>query len=682
MLKKCFLIILFIVPLFSFSYEFKKSKIDSLASLINNSQDSIKVNFLNELAWEIISNEPLKANQLLDSAIVLAEQINYNKGIGRSLHYKGVSEYYSGKFPEAMDYFLRSYNIRKQIDDKAGLASASLILGLMFDRQNLTDKALNYYSQSLNLRKELNDSVGMASVYNNIGVVNNRINKFDTALFYFQNALFIAKKYNNERSIGLYYNNIGRIYYETEKYNLAHVYYDSSFVYKSKLGDYVHLATIYNDMANLHIVMQEFNEALNLFLKSMEIAKKANLNLELLDIYLGLSKVYEKQKDFEKGFYYQKLHKNLNDSILSSETTAKLAQFEMRIQYEKEKELEDLRQEKVNFEKQQKISRQRTIIAISSVGVFALVIILLILQRNYQRKRKQNQLLLAQNREIEDQRNEILSQRDYLEEQFEITKEQKEIVDKQRTLLLDSIHYAKNIQSSLLPNESLLENVFTQHFIMYRPKDIISGDFFWMHKKNYKLYIAVADCTGHGVPGALMSMLGIAFLNEIINYPSLSSPSDILEELRIKIKNTLVKTDSDNVMTDGIDMALVEFDLLENKLTYAGANNPMILLRDNEIKEFEPTENPIGKYINEVDFKEHKINFLKNDILYMYTDGFIDQNGGLENKKYFSTNFKNLLKEHHSKKLIDQKIILKEIFNDWKGKKPQVDDVTIIGIQV
>ncbi|MCK5028522.1 MAG: SpoIIE family protein phosphatase [Bacteroidales bacterium] len=264
----------------------------------------------------------------------------------------------------------------------------------------------------------------------------------------------------------------------------------------------------------------------------------------------------------------------------------------------------------------------------------------------------------------------------------EVVKQKDEIADKNRSIT-DSIEYAKRIQTAILPSQELVEEILPEHFILFRPRDIVSGDFYWMAKKENLLVIIAADCTGHGVPGAFMSMLGVSFLNEIVNTNEVTTANVILNNLRADIKKTLGQEGKEGEAKDGMDIALCIVDFDNLKMQYAGAYNPLYIYRDNELMEIKADRMPIGIWVKEKEsFTNNDIDLKKGDVFYIFSDGFQDQFGGEDGQKYKTKNYKKLLLEIHQKPMAEQREILDTTVDKWRGKWEQVDDIIIVGIRV
>ncbi|MDX2432897.1 MAG: 7TM diverse intracellular signaling domain-containing protein [Bacteroides sp.] len=303
--------------------------------------------------------------------------------------------------------------------------------------------------------------------------------------------------------------------------------------------------------------------------------------------------------------------------------------------------------------------------------------------------------------EINEQKEEIEAQRDEIEAQRDLLQEQKDMVVTQKMKITDSIDYAERIQSAVLPQQNYLARVMPEYFILFRPKDVVSGDFYWIKKVRDHLIIAVADCTGHGVPGGFMSMLGISLLNEQAGKSSFIQPGETLNQLRIKIKETLAQEGESREQKDGMDIALAVIDTQKLELKYAGAYNPLYIIRDDR-KESDPSlladlstegsghqlfelkgdKQPIAIHSVETAFSTRTIQLMEGDSLYMFSDGFVDQKGGARSKKFLSKNFKNLLLDMQSLSMEEQKNKLGLTFDEWKKGMEQIDDILVMGIRI
>jgi len=385
-----------------------------------------------------------------------------------------------------------------------------------------------------------------------------------------------------------------------------------------------------------------------------------------------LSESYSALGDYRNAYKYLVLKQEVDDALYRMESEKKTNDLLFNYQMEKkENEIEIL--EKQSVIEQLTIKRQRVMtIAFAIFGLFVLILVVAI----YSRMRFINRV----NRKIEVQKNEIT---------------------KKNELITDSISYAQRIQSALLPSEKILGELMPEHFVLFRPKDIVSGDFYWIREVQEHLVIVGADCTGHGVPGAFMSMLGISMLNEMIGDRCFDAPSAILGRLRDKIKETLLQDGNDSEQKDGMDAALVILNKKTREIHYSGAFNPLyIIINKNreagpDLANFTVTENgkyqlfelkadnqPVGVHWEEGPFSTRSVRLQEGDSFYIFSDGFVDQFGGANRKKYKAVNFKSLLLSLQEENMSRQKEILEQTFDTWRGEFEQIDDVSVIGVRM
>jgi len=286
-------------------------------------------------------------------------------------------------------------------------------------------------------------------------------------------------------------------------------------------------------------------------------------------------------------------------------------------------------------------------------------------------------------REVLEQKEEIETQKEEIEAQLDLATLQRDTISVQKDQILDSIHYAERIQSAILPPETNLSKHLRDHFLLFKPRDIVSGDFYWTMEKNNKLLVAVADCTGHGVPGAFLSMLGIASMNEIVNRSKILKPHKILEQLRDILIKSLHQTGTRGEAQDGIEIALCVIDLKNHTMEYSGANRPLYIVRKDSVEHFRPDRMPIGIYEQEfVPFTNHSIKLQKDDGIYLFSDGYVDQLGGPLRKTFRVKKFRKLLVEIQDQSMESQKQLLLQNLKDWQGDVEQIDDILVMGIKI
>ncbi len=289
----------------------------------------------------------------------------------------------------------------------------------------------------------------------------------------------------------------------------------------------------------------------------------------------------------------------------------------------------------------------------------------------------------ARTQEVVMQKEEIEAQKEEIEAQLDMTTIQRDTISKQKELILDSIRYAERIQSAILPPATLLKDHLSGHFILFKPRDIVSGDYYWTTLQHGKLYIAVADCTGHGVPGAFLSMLGISSMNEIVSRSENLSPGKILEQLRDIVTSSLHQSGTKGETQDGIEIALCVLDLQLKVLEFAGANRPLYHIRGETLQHIRPDRMPIGIYEQEPSpFTNHQISLMEGDTIYLFSDGYVDQLGGPLRKTFRAGNFRKLLLEIQELSMAEQKEVLLKKLKVWQGEIEQIDDILVMGIRI
>ena len=292
--------------------------------------------------------------------------------------------------------------------------------------------------------------------------------------------------------------------------------------------------------------------------------------------------------------------------------------------------------------------------------------------------------IMSQKEEIEQKRDAIQEQRNILSEINNSLQEAYLEIEEQKKHIEDSIHYAKRIQTAILPPDDYVKEVLPDSFILYMPKDIVSGDFYWLTETKEKTLVAAVDCTGHGVPGAFMSIVGFNQLNYTVNVKGVTKPAEILNAMNQGVTKTLRQTILSSSVRDGMDICLVSIDRKTNMIEYAGAFNPLYIFHNSKFIKIDSDKCAVGGYMGEklTSFKNHEYSFSKGDMIYLFSDGYADQFGGEEDTKFLVKRFRELLLKIHHESVEDQKLILQQVHKEWKGDSHQVDDILIIGIRL
>ncbi|MCB2197410.1 MAG: tetratricopeptide repeat protein [Bacteroidetes bacterium] len=683
-MKRILLLLLF-YPLISFP---QSSKLDSLNQILQNTDnDSIKVSVLLETYLVYQKGKINEGKVFLDQALetanesknnflitsvrmklgnyynitgdyekslennLAAKQIcekgNNHRGLGTVYNNLGATYEKMGRYDEAMDCLIKSLSISESLNDSINTAKTLLNIGLLYSRQEDYKKSLEFYNKSLAIRRKLKDDEGIALLYNNIAIVNYYLEDYDNVRNYFEKAYKVYVKTGNLRRQLMALSNIAEVDKMIGQKEKALKTYFEILEIEKELGQKGEQVRTFFAIAEIYYSREHFITAKKYCYLGLELANKIGAKSETLDFYVLLTNIYKSESNYKKALEYSELLISLNDSLYNAEKAKQIQELET--QYEtkkKEQEIINLKNEKEIRELKIKKQRHFTFFLLS--GFISIFIFLLVLFRQNKRIRKANKLLAYQKRQI-----------------------------------TDSIEYASRIQTAILPPGDYISRVIPDHFILYKPRDIVSGDFYWITHKDGKVVVAVVDCTGHGVPGAFMSMLGFAFLNEIVNKEADLKASNILNHLRNYVKESLHQTGKENEAKDGMDIALCIIDPEHKKLQYSGAYNPLYLIRNDEFISLKADRMPIGIHIVEKEsFTNHEIDIQKDDIIYIFTDGYIDQFGGPNASKFKIGPFKDKLVSIKDKEMKEQKEILESEFNSWKGERDQIDDVLVMGIKI
>jgi len=721
------IISLFFVLVYYTSFA-QRREIDSLQNVLKIEQDDTgKVNTLNSLS-EALWRKGIYDTSLVysNSAQVLAEKLLFKKGVAIAFRNFGIVYWYQSKYVKALEYHNKALSINREIGNQSGIASNLSNIGTVYKELSDYPKALDFYLQALAVNKKIGSKDRIAANLGNIGIIYKVQGDFPKALDYYLEALKMAERLGDKSEVAIHCCNIGNIYTDQGDYAKALEYHLRALKLDQEMGNKGQISTDLSNIGGTYADLRDYPKSLDYNLQALKIAEEIG-SIELQGACLSnLGSIYKEEGDYVKalnnfqralkmaeeigdkdatstylasiGSIYIKTGKfkeaeeNLKKAIELGEslgTFNNLRQFELLLSqlydttgqyklsltyYKKAIVLKDslfnidkknalMRKDlSYQFEKKEadekaeqdiKESRQ-LIIRNTFIGGFGLVLIFLfLLFREYRQKQRANIIITKQKKEVEEKNKDIT----------------------------DSINYAKRIQRALLKEEEYVSKHLPDHFILFKPKDIVSGDFYWAIEKEEYLYFAAVDCTGHGVPGGFMSMLGMAFLNELTKTPAIQTPAEILDELRAKILKELKQTGAENETQDGMDISLMRMNLKTREIQWSGANNPLYVI-DGELKETPADKQPIGYFPSMKPFTNHIVKAGKGSVVYLFSDGYADQFGGPNGKKFKHSRLKEVLLSICEKDMKEQKKILNETFENWKGHLEQVDDILVIGILV
>jgi serine phosphatase RsbU (regulator of sigma subunit) len=674
----------------------QQKKTDSLESLLKETTiDTLKVNLQNDLSRAYLQKAPDKAEAFAQSALKLAEQIRFRKGEATAYNNIGVILWQHGDYMTARDNFQKALNIFISLGDKPGTAKCYGNIGLIYRATGDLPVALSYQFRSLKLREELKDEEGMAKNYSAIGNIYDSQNNYTLTVFYHNKALQLWDKLGNRTGVAGSYINIGNAYWDKRNDSMALDQYKRSlaiynslndeagastcnmnigmiydvrkdhkksleYTYKAlevkqRIGDNSGISTCYINIANSLLELNRKAEAMDYLDKALKLCKASNRKEGMKIIYGTMSKVYSEQNNYHEAYNYLQLYGDMKDSLFKEGSAKEMA--EMQTKYESEKKQKEI--ELLTKDRQiqaLELNKNKLWMIVLVVGILLVIVLAALFYNRSQLKQRANHLLEHRNSEITLQKKEIT----------------------------DSINYAKRIQESILPPADAWSKMLPDSFIFYRPKDIVSGDFYWIEQKNDVVCFAAVDCTGHGVPGALMSVVGFNLLTQAINEVNLLKPSDILRHLDAGVTKTLRQSEEGKGVKDGMDLSLCSLNKKTLELEYAGAFNSLYYVSNGALTEIKADKFPIGVNIGGKvdDYTNHHIRLKKGDCVYLYSDGYADQFGGPKGKKFKYNQLKEMLTAISGLPVEEQRNEIERRFDAWKGDLEQVDDVVIIGVRV
>ncbi len=618
---------------------------------------------------QMIHNNLESAKNYYLQADTLFKAIHNYAGLGAVINNIAYIYHHEGNLQEAIELYIEAGKLFEKENQPLGLTSIYINLGDIYFQNDELDNAEIFFKKALVYSLKTKQENVVANVYNQLGVVASRKNKVNIAIDYYKKAAVIYEKNKVYSRVSLMKIGLANAYaqlkdtvryvkYVTEAYRIAPLFTDLQI--KTK---------VYNKVVTMYILQKDLKKAALFADTAYKFAREINYPELISDAAYNLSQVFKQKGNYQQAYDYLEEYQKLNDSIHSNTIKNKIIKSQYQLEYNK-KELElKADQDKKDAIRQTEKKQQQLILLIVSVGLMGIAVFAFIAFLNYRKTKKANLIIENQKMQVELKNEEIT--------------QQKELVDEKQKEIIDSINYAKRIQQAVLTGEDVWDKISKEHFILFKPKDIVSGDFYWAYNTpTGRAVFALADCTGHGVPGGFMSMLGNSFLNEIVVENKIFKADEILNKLRAKIIGALEQKGMTE-QKDGMDISLCVWNKMDNTLEFAGANNPLWLLRNKEITEYKADKMPIGTYLEtEIPFASTVIPLQKGDIIYLSTDGYADQFGGDKGKKLKYRPFMELLAHVSEYDMNAQKTELEKTFDAWKSSYVQVDDVSVIGIRV
>ncbi len=687
-----YIIIALLIATFTVKMQSQESKKDSLTLKLHSASLYDKVGLYLQLSD--LADSYTESINYCAKALNIANELK-NIGFQADINFEmGIVHYSEGKYMYSEKRFLEALSFYQQRNDSISIASTYYRLALCDKNWEKYRNAIKYAQLGLGLNERLKSINGIMEITLASGFIYQAHGDQKEAEIYFNKALKAIDRKIHNSNLAFALLGKGNVFFALSKKDSAKIMFNESYKIFLDLKNAYGQALCLRDQANYYISEKDYNKAelsidkslglfksiknkrgifevlvlkgdlyfkkgnytraIELYLAGQKLAMEMQLQEETVKNFKTISKVYEAQKDLAKSLKYYKLYTELKDSVVTSETLEQLS--EMQNKYETEKNEKENNLLRIDNELKHSIIEKQYILVLSIIIVLGLTIALaVIFFKGRQRERENNQIMEQQKEEIEFSHQQITT----------------------------SINYASRIQGALLPETILFKNSIKDHFVLYKPRDIVSGDFYWIKQIKNQLVIAVADCTGHGVPGAFMSLLGISFLTEIMSRQIIPNANEILEKLREMIKVSLKQDNLEQPTKDGMDMALCIINTDSLKMQYAGANMPLYLIRKGNLEIVKGTNNPIGIYLKEKPFENQQIQLMPDDNIYLFSDGYVDQFGGKKGGKFKHTHFREALLAIYHSNMSLQKQLLEDIFEEWKNSAyDQTDDVLVLGMKI
>lgn len=617
--------------------------IDSLKTELKNAKsDSAKCNILSALA----NSDSEDSENFIDAYLQTAKShkgIFYKKHLAEAFNLKGCALFYNGNVVEAISYFSKSIRISEDIGNKKEVATDMINLAVVYRVQGDLPSSITQLQKAYEISDKINYKDGCISSLINLGEAYID-SDYDKSFDFFNRAVEMSD--NKTQMLSGYYG-IGTVYSKKNENDKAIEIFKKGLSISRDLNNKLQIHRGVSCIASSLINIGKYNQALPYALEGLKLSK--DVVFKTMQSAQLLKTIYSKTNQPAKELEAYKLYIQMKDSINSQENRKAVIRNQIQTEYDKKALADSLRSDNekniIVVKKNAEIEHQQNQKMVLYVGL-ALVIIFSFVLFN----------------------------------RFQLIQKQKQVIEHHQKEITDSINYAKRLQEAILPSQNQFNNLLPENFVYYRPKDIVAGDFYWLENVDDTVYFAAADCTGHGVPGAMVSMVCSNALTRVVLEYGITEPGKILDEVRKIVIATFEKSGTD--IKDGMDISLCALNKNTNELKWAGANNPLWYFQDDKMNEVKADKQPIGKCDNPVPFTTHSVLLQKGDSVFIFTDGYADQFGGPKGKKFMYKQMKDIIQRHTGEHMLSQKLHLDVAFGNWMNVNDQVDDVCVIGVRV
>jgi tetratricopeptide (TPR) repeat protein/serine phosphatase RsbU (regulator of sigma subunit) len=637
-----------------------------------------------------------KTLEAFQKALAIRERIGDQQGIAGSYNNIGVIHKTQGRYAEALEALQKALTIFERIGDQQRIADCYNNIGTIHADQGRYAEALEAYQKALTILERIGYQQGIANCYNNIGNIHVKQERYADALEAYQKALAIQERIGDQQGIATLYNNIGVTNLAQGRYAEALESYQKALAIRERIGDQRGMASSYNNIGNIHRVQGRYTKALETYQKALAIAQSLGLQDDLDEIYLNLAQTDSalaasgQNHLWKSAYLHHRLYAAYKDSVLNEESIRKQAQLESQYEYDKKTTLLKAEQEKERALataqlRQRETQRNLSLLAlgIALIGLITFAILYRKIRQQRDLIQKQSDEIQRKNLALEQYNAELKSTNQALEESNRIIQQQAETLLEKNEEILDSIRYAERIQRAILPSAEKWQRLLPQSFLLYKPRDIVAGDFYWLEETERYIFLGVADATGHGVPGAFVSIVCANALHKAVLEEGLESPAEILWRVREVVVSQL--TQAGEKVKDGMDIGLIRFAKGDrSRAVFAGANRPLWIVSAEGLLEVAGTRQPIGYVEEPKAFEEVELMLGSRTpaMVYAFTDGIVDQMGGPKGRKLLPKGMRDWLSGLWSQPVAEQAESLTALFETWRGDHHQMDDVTIVGVRI
>ena len=680
-------------------------EIDSLWRVYQNESqpDTNRLSAIYDIAWGYVSSNPDTAIVIAKEQLLLSQKTKQKAYEAKAYNAIGRAYMNKGDYPTALDNHFKALELREALHDKKGMSGSYNNLGVVYDCQSNYPKALEYYLKALKIRLELKDMQGLGASYNNVGVVYENLSNFPKALEYHLKALKIKQDQGDEQGVSNAYNNISIVYKDEHNLKKALEFALKALAISEKLDDKKGIGVNSINIGNMYANQHDFTNALKHLTHAIDVLKEINDQNSLANAYSYIASIHNDMHNYSEALKFGKLSlkeataigaigiqqlafqqlsiasaglnnyreaythhlkfKQLTDSIFNADNSKQLG--DLKTNFEVEKKSTELKlkaeaeQEKLKIVAYEEKKKQQIIIAAITGTLLIVIGFSIVLYKRFRVTNKQKKII-----ELKEQE----------------TQQQKHIIEEKQKEIIDSIAYAKRLQEAILPPQAFVSKHCPENFILYKPKDLVAGDFYWMEVMDEMIFVAAADSTGHGVPGAMVSVVCSNALNRAVKEFALRKTGEILDKCRQLVFETFEKSSTE--VKDGMDISLLCIHPSTKSISWSGANNPLWYIQQGELSVIKADKQPIGKTDTPLPFTTHEISYSEGTIFYLFTDGYADQFGGEKGKKFKYKPFQELLIANYTHPLNEQCNRINKEFDQWKGKLEQVDDVCVMGIKI